>query len=289
MLPNRRACLALALLTLLGGCAQAAPPSQTQAAAADLDNLRAAAAWLGPEAAACAAAPPAGWSQAGLQLLAEQAPQWSAALEAEAQAKTAPPSQAKPAAGDCPLADLERDLARVETLSWRVAEARGDGGTVAVAIGRAARLAEAIGLGSLEGAPAPETADLANLPAETLASLALAQDQAGFVGEQLAAQTGDAALRAELEAAAGRHRACGEELTAMAGGLDLRAVAYQLDAPPADEAATRQRWAAVQLALASHYAALPISAGVEAWVHWQLGQAYAAGASLPALPFADPA
>ncbi|MDR2453899.1 MAG: hypothetical protein LBD51_05045 [Bifidobacteriaceae bacterium] len=263
----------------------------TAGAAADDAAAAARATAAATDAAADDAAAAAATSGAAAATAATTATADDAAAATSPAAARATAAATGAAAGDggggCRLDQVERDLARVEALAWRVAEAAGENAAVPIGIGRAAQLAQGIGLGTLAGAGEPEAADLANLPLDQLAQLALAEDQAGFLGEQLAALAADQALGAELAAAAERHRRLAEQLVAMAGGQDPRAPAYQLGQPPADAAAARSRWAAIEMAVASHYAALPLSQGVEARVIWQLAQAHAWGAELPALPFVD--
>ncbi|MDR2254107.1 MAG: hypothetical protein LBD97_09700 [Bifidobacteriaceae bacterium] len=286
MFAHRRppgAALAVVLACTLASCSAAAPPLVAETPASDRANLLQAARALGPEAAACVAAPPDGWSAAGLRLLAEQAPQWADALGAAAReagggATTAP---------GCSPDDLARDLGRVEALSLRVAEAEADD-AVPVAIARAAAAAEAIGRDALAGAAPPDTADLAHIPVATLDALAVAEDQAGFIGEHLATFLApDEAVRDRLVKDAAAHRVRAEELVALAASPDPRAAVYRLGEAPADAAAVQARWAAAELALASQYAAIPFNAGAEGAVLWQLVHAYSWGAVLPALPFLD--
>jgi hypothetical protein len=271
--------LAALAASLAAACTGAQPPA-SQAAATDLANLVQASRLLGPEAAACAADPPAGWDGDGLVLLADAAPAWAAALDPDGGSE--PPG----ADGACDWDAFRRDLGRVKALSLRVAETAD--GPAPAAVARAVQVAEAIGLGTLDGAPPPELADLANSPPDVLSALALAEDQAGYLAEYLAARLEAGELRDTLTAAGQEHRARGDQLVAMAGEPDPRAAAYALGDSPGDEASARARWAAVELALASHYAQLPTDQpGTEPWVVWQLAQAHAWGADLPPLPFLD--
>jgi hypothetical protein len=158
---------------------------------------------------------------------------------------------------------------------------------VFLAIARAAAVAEAIGRDSLAELAEPDCADLADLVPETLDALALAEDQAGFLGEYLAAffEAGSAERQA-IAAAAAAHRLRAESLVTLSDSPDPRAVAYALGAPPADAAAASARWATVELTLARHYAqiGLELGGGAEPTIRWQLVQAHRWGAELPALP-----
>lgn len=284
--------------TLLGGCSAAGPADVAAPSSADdAHNLRAALAGLGPAAAACAAAPPSGYAPAGLELLAAHAPAWLAAIPApvaesspaadaagggDAAPVAATASQSPGAEAGCDPDALERDLRRTQTLAARLAASS----QVATAIARAASADEAIIFGTLpDDAEPPPVEDLAALDQPALSDLAAAEDQAGFLGEYLAAQLAEGPERERLIASAARHRQRGQTLATMAGGDDPRAAAYQLGERPADAAAVHARWAAAELALASHYAALPVNSGVELAVRWQLVEAAAWGAALPALPF----
>jgi hypothetical protein len=190
--------------------------------------------------------------------------------------------------GVCAHDRLELALRRVERLSLRLAASAPED-PLPRAVSRAAAAAEAIARGSLAGLAAPDVADLAYLPPDSLETLATAEDQAAFISEYLATfHSPSDPARAAVAAAAQAHRHRAEALVTMAGTPDPRPVAYQLGAPPTDQASADARRAAVELALASHYAALPLTAGggAEPTIRWQLVQAHACGAELPALPFA---
>jgi hypothetical protein len=178
-------------------------------------------------------------------------------------------------------------LARSEALSLRLAETD-PADPVPLAIWRALRACRAIGQDSVSLTSSPDLADLATLSAEELDDLALAEDQAGFIGEYLAALTQVGELRDALTQAAALHRARASGLAGMADSPDPRAVVYRLGEQPVDEATIRARWATAELALASHYAELPVTAQAEAFLCWQLAQAHAWGAELPDLPFLTP-
>ncbi|MDR3107451.1 MAG: hypothetical protein LBU05_04550 [Bifidobacteriaceae bacterium] len=295
---------AAALLTGLTACSATPQPRRAAAlTAADQAALSAALSSLGSLAAACAAAPPSEFTSAGLELLARHAPVWQSELAALTQLGL---DGLSPVAADSPACDsdgLRRDLGRVRTLSLRLTEAEsGDQiGTetappsgveaVAGAVARAAAADEAILFDSLAGAAPPAVEDLATLGSAQLADLALAEDQAGFVGEFLAARVNQAwaeseELRAALSTAAALHRVRGQALASMAGdGHDSRQGAYRLEEAPTDADAARARWAAAELALASHYAALPGPNATDQMLTWQLVEAAAWGADIPALPF----
>ncbi|MDR1188433.1 MAG: hypothetical protein LBK95_13435 [Bifidobacteriaceae bacterium] len=268
-----------AALLSVGACT-VSPPVSAQTLASDRENLASAVAGLGPLAGVCAASPPAGYSAAGLELLAAHGPDWSSALDAL--------EPSAPVAATCDEAALRRDLARTRALAVRLAGAEDD--LVTLAISRAAAADEALTFDSLAGSAPPEVADLANLDPALASDLALAEDQAGFVAEYLAAQVPDAAVQARLVSSAALHRDRAERLVVMGRQADPpqadpRQVAYQLGEPPTDLDSTRARWATVELALASHYVALPMSSGTDLLVTWQLVEAASWGADLPALPF----
>ncbi|MDR2114311.1 MAG: hypothetical protein LBO75_03415, partial [Bifidobacteriaceae bacterium] len=190
-------------------------------------------------------------------------------------------------AAPCAVADLERDLERVIALSWRVAETGVDD-AVPTAIARAATVDLVVARdGSLDTA-GPEVADLATLAPKTLTSLALAEDQAAFLGDYWAAgQPAETELRLQLEQVAQLHRKRAEALVAMSSEPDPRAVAYELPPPTTSIEATRTAWGEVELRLATHYGALPLGSAAEPFLSWQLVQAHTWGVAVPALPFID--
>ncbi|MDR2567326.1 MAG: hypothetical protein LBC97_14930 [Bifidobacteriaceae bacterium] len=280
-------------LVLTSAACAAVPPPVAPPAATDRENLVAALADLGPAAAACAVSPPPNLTAAGLELLTRHAPEWLDALggvppsgasgsggETSAGASFAPAASDTAVGAGCEPGLLDRDLGRVRALSVRLS---GED-AVARAVARASGADEAILFDALAGGQPPAAEDLATLDPEDLSDLALAEDQAGFVGEYLAAQSPDPELAARLEAAAALHSSRGQTLADLGGGPDPRQPAYQLGAPPAGPDAIRERWAAVELALASHYAALPDGAA-DPLLTWQLVEAATWGAELPALPF----
>ncbi|MDR0625780.1 MAG: hypothetical protein LBG11_00740 [Bifidobacteriaceae bacterium] len=283
----RRVLAATCLATLIGAstaCSEE-PSAAEQAAASDMENLAAALTTLGPRAASCSSAPPAGLSAEGLALLAAHAPAWSSAVHAANPDLGANGSADAVAASNCEPAELRRGLARVRALSVRLAGSSGD--AVLVSLTRASAVDEVILFDTPVREDLPTIEDLASLDAAQLADLALAEDQAGFVGEFLAANVPDADLQEQLSAAAVLHRDRGQALATLAAGDDPRRAAYQQGERPADRQGAADRWGQVELALASHYAALPMSSGADRMVTWQLLEAASWGAPLPALPFLD--
>ncbi|MDR2378997.1 MAG: hypothetical protein LBD70_06200 [Bifidobacteriaceae bacterium] len=278
-----------ALVATLAACAATLPQPTpaTESPAADSRNLIAALAGLESMAAACAAAAPPEFEPTGLDLLAAHAPDWFERFAAAwGPAATGP--GANPSNAECQPATLRRDLTRTRALAVRLAgsgDAADDAASLATAIARAAAADEAILFGSWAAGSPPAAEDLAALDPALLTDLALAEDQAGFVGEHLAAQVSDAAVSAELAAAAALHRDRAEVLVALSGQPDPRQAAYALGPPTADPQAARERLAAAELALASHYAAAPGGSAAEPMLTWQLVQAASWGAKLPALPF----
>ncbi|MDR1441276.1 MAG: hypothetical protein LBJ02_02645 [Bifidobacteriaceae bacterium] len=294
-----------ALLLGLSACV-GAPNQADQAAALDRQNLIQALDSLAGLAAVCAAAPPDGFKAAGLALLADHAPVWLVTVsadDADAPAPTAAtaPSPAQATDSACEPEALRRDLARVRTLAVRLSGAgpadgpksgagdssEGGTGDVLVAITRASAVDEALVFDTLDVDGPPAVEDLANAEPAQLTDLALAEDQARFVGEYLAGQVSDQAMRTRLETAAESHRLRAERLVALSGENDPRQPVYQLGPQPTTAAAAAERWAATELALASHYAALPAGTGNDLLLRWHLGEAAAWGAALPALPFLE--
>ncbi|MDR0365351.1 MAG: hypothetical protein LBH68_00740 [Bifidobacteriaceae bacterium] len=287
----------VATFALITGCTSAVSPA---AKPLDLPDLRAAVAALTQLSAACVKAPPEGWSEPGLVLLSAHSPEWLAALPSPA-ADAAPPATASPSpaptAGTCSVDRLVLEVNRVETLALRLATADPPD-LAAGAIWRAVTADQAIARSAAFDSQPPPVADLADLPSEVLADLALAEDQAGFLGEYLAANlplppatdesqgpqpTAVDTRRTDLAAAAAMHRDRGEELARMSGAADRRAPAYQLPDLEGTDLATR--WGAGLRALASHYAAVPAGGASDPTLIWLLVQAHQWGAELPALPF----
>ncbi|MDR1634236.1 MAG: ferritin-like domain-containing protein [Bifidobacteriaceae bacterium] len=300
--------------TALAGCSPEPAPT-AQPDTTDRENLIQALTSLGPAAAACAAQPPDHLQDAGLELLARHAPVWLDALGTPsgdpAPAPTSGPASestgpdigestgpetiesggpdANESPGPATQGDgcdddlLLRDLTRVRAFAARL----GGEDAVAAAIMRAAAADEAIVFAALDGADPPPAEDLARVDSAALSDLALAEDQAGFIGEHLAAQAADPELADQLAAAAALHRSRGQILADLGAEPDPRQTAYQLGEPTTDAGAAQDRWAAVELALASHYAALPAGGAADPMLTWELVAAAAWGAELPALPFID--
>jgi hypothetical protein len=154
---------------------------------------------------------------------------------------------------------------------------------VAGAIYRAARTDEAIARGTVVGAEPPPISDLTDLSTTVLAELALAEDQAGFIGQYFAAQLPAGIDRLALAAEAEYHQALGQLLLDLSGEDDPRQPAYQL--PAINLETVPAAWADTLLALASHYAAVPAPSATDPMVTYLLVQAHRLGADPPALPF----
>jgi hypothetical protein len=264
----------VAALSLLAACSS--PSAKEQAVDADRAGLVEASQTIAAQAKACHGADQAaGLTPEGLELLGAHAPQWVKALDA-------PPGDPAEA---CDPDGLAHQLDLAQILSLRLWEA-GDSPAVMAAMGRALAV-DVAAVHDLE-VPDPEVADLQPSDAKQLEDLALAEDQAGFVDEFVAATTADADLRATVAGLASLHRGRADALALMAadaGGADPRQDAYVLPATPRDAEETGAITAQAELALASHYAALPYPGGAEGFVTWELTQARNGGAEIPALPF----
>ena len=277
--------LMLAMATaLLAGCA-AAPTSpassQRREAVADLNQ---AIGQLASQAWACLDAPPVGWNAAGLAALAEHAGLWADHFTVEGVS----------AAPACVPQELALQTRRVATLGARLGATDSSDAAALVAMTRGLRVDLALGSDLMP----PEVAGVLTAGPEVLSDLALAEDQAHFQLQYLAANTepdpeepdtDTAPLRQDLVALAALHAERAEVLgraLALADQADPRQAAYQIN-PTAtvDAAAIQAEVARIEIALAYHYAALPFNTGAEDLVTWQLLQAHAWGASLNPFPF----
>jgi hypothetical protein len=244
-------------------------------------------------AGACAAAPPPGYSSAGLERLAAHAATWAETLGdgrlgapsggvPGASGPSGPSGSASGEAG-CDAADLDRAARRTQTEAARLARDSGRGAALNWAL--AADLALTAGPNDLED---PGVGGLLLTAGDTLANLVLAEDQAGFVEEFLAARAAEPD-RAKLVAAAQTHRLRAESMAAQLArddATDPRAAAYTL--PKAETPESIQQTAAqVEYALASQYATVPDQDAAAGLVRWQLLQAAGWGYDLPAWPFTE--
>ncbi|MDR1798333.1 MAG: hypothetical protein LBR19_00385 [Bifidobacteriaceae bacterium] len=228
----------------------------------------------------------------GLAYLADHLPQWAQALgaaEATDGSATASPRQVV----DCSPGALIDGLDRLRGL-LEMGEDMGafDGFNLSL-VKRALALdwqLAATGPVTQDLDQAPGIDDLSNLDVAALTDLALAEDQAGFVDEYLAAQAVNPELRASVVelAAWHRERAAGLALMAVrAGGVDPRQGAYTLPDAPADDAAVSEAIGQTEITVAIHYAALPYPSPAEATITWELLYAHTWGLELPAFPLAE--
>jgi len=146
----------------------------------------------------------------------------------------------------------------------------------------------------------PEVAGVLTAADEALVDLTMAEDQARFLIEFMAANTepdpeegaGEAPTQRQIlltQAALhqGRAEALAEALR-QAGLDDPRQVTYLINPEVAlSPEAMAAEMARIELTLANHYAALPFSTGAEDLITWQILQAHAWGASLTAFPFVE--
>jgi len=270
--------------TLLAGCAAApSTPASSQRREAVAD-LRDAIGQLASHVWACQDTPPDGWNAAGLEALAEHAGQWADHFTVEGVS----------AAPSCVPQELDLQTRRLATLSARLGATDSSDAAALVAMTRALRVDLALGLDLVP----PEVAGVLTAGPEVLTDLALAEDQAHFLLQYLAANTEPdpeepstdlSTLRQDLVALAALH---GERAEVLARALmpadqaDPRQAAYQINpAATTDPVAIQAEVARIEMALAYHYAALPFNSGAEDLVTWQLLQAHTWGASLSPFPF----
>jgi len=285
--PSLIVALLVAAGTCLGACATGSailPPAPDQIE----DDFALAVTALASQAEACNDDPPEGFNSAGLELLASHAAAWAEQL---GQADLAGPAS-------CDLDLLVLNCGRAGTLGLRLAASNTADAASLVAMQRALRvdLALTAGLGRMKAGevPAsPELTGLFGLDPELLTDLVLAEDQAGFLQEYLAANSPltaegtESPERAKLVASAQLHRLRAASLTqglARAEAPDPRQPAYQIERLNGDLTVALAA-ARIELTLASHYTALPYDFGAEDLITWQLLVAHSWGAELPPWPF----
>jgi hypothetical protein len=245
---------------------------------------------LGTQAGACAdpaAAAAQGLDPGGLSLFVEHAPVWVAALGAD----TTATADAAASVATCDREDMARTLLLAQMLATAAIAADPPHAATPLALVRALRLDWELTVNPEQaGAAGVDALSLQLTDAEHLQDLAAAEDQLGFAAEAWTARATAVELRERLAASAAEHRRRAEVFATAAlaaGGQDPRRGTYAIDLTVDNDDAITLAAATSELALASHYAALPYvgpGAAEDALRH-QLLAARSWGAGLDALPF----
>ncbi|MCL1898764.1 MAG: hypothetical protein FWG16_08105 [Micrococcales bacterium] len=292
---------ALALASAFAGCTLAPTFDPGQPPPGLVENFSDAVMALAGQSEACAKAQPPGWTADGLVRLADHSSQWAERFGGDV----------TPEPTACFFDEFELQIQRVGTFGARLATSNWPDAEPLVAMIRALRVDLALANGSevAAGEPngadplmaQPEVAGVLSAESSELADLALAEDQAGYLLEYLAANTEpdpDQAEQPEAQPSELRHRLIDlaklhrQRAKAIASALsradqaDPRQAAYLIDRQTgATKDAIATEVQRIELALASHYAALPYNTGADDLLTWQLLAAHQWGAEPTAFPF----